>query len=63
MIKLRIYVMSFLSDLEITGYQSGINTTEANFIKYLLIKYPNTDTEIDQNKEWEAYNKLVVDRW
>ena len=55
--------MSFLSDLEITGYQPGINTTEANFIKYLLIKYPNTDTEIDQNKEWEAYNKLVVDRW
>jgi hypothetical protein len=54
--KARIIIMSHLSDAQ---HLTESNTKEANlrinFAKYLLLKFPNTDLEIDPEAEWEQF--------
>ncbi len=49
-------MMSHLSDIQanITGV---LNNAKINYVKYLLITYPNTDTEIDADAVWLAFTK------
>lgn len=63
MIKARIIIMSHLSDISTTlgmkdlGDMVNHQTHKINFVKYLLLKYPNTNVDIDADEEWELFWK------
>jgi hypothetical protein len=59
-VKARIVIMSHLSDVqEELGSvgQAIVNmcNNRINFAKYIIIKYPDTNTEIDPDAEYEIY--------
>lgn len=58
MIKVRMVIMSYLSDVQeslTSVYFRDTNRTRINFAKWLLLKYPNTDQEIDPDVEYRLY--------
>lgn len=66
-VKVRIVMMSHLSDAqELTGLikpdvahrvlSDRINH-HINFVKWLMLKFPDTNTEIDADAEYELYKK------
>ncbi len=54
-------ILSHLSDLQIemcmkqSGHGIILMTNKTNFIKFLLMKYPKTDKEINLDMEWEMF--------
>lgn len=71
-VKVRIVMMSHLSDAqELTGLikpdvshrvlSDRINH-HINFAKWLLVKFPDTNTEIDADAEYELYQKFENER-
>jgi hypothetical protein len=57
LIKLRIVLLSHLSDIADGGCTFDQLETKANFVKYLLIKFPDTNVEINPNAEFELFQK------
>jgi len=58
-LKVNMVMMSHLSDLQ-DGYEfmDSIDfNNKINFIKHLIIKYPDTDTSINADLEWEEFKK------
>jgi len=59
--KVKLIIMSHLSDVQ-EGVQyeeidyKGIRQ-KINFVKWLILKYSDTEIEIDPNKEWEDFLK------
>lgn len=61
-IKARTVIMSHLSDVQYTmtmPTERETNSTRINFAKYLLLKYSNTDQEIDPDVEYRLYLNLT----
>jgi hypothetical protein len=61
-IKARTVIMSHLSDVKYTmtmPTERETNSTRINFAKYLLLKYSNTDQEIDPDVEYRLYLNLT----
>jgi hypothetical protein len=66
-LKVRMIIMSHLSDSqELTGLikpdvshevLSGRINHHINFAKYLLMKYPDTNVEVDADLEYEEFQK------
>jgi hypothetical protein len=58
-IKTIMVIMSHLSDAqECSVFQSSSKAAHhINFAKYLILKYSNTDTVIDADAEYEAFEK------
>lgn len=59
-IKVRLVIMSHLSDLQIeTGFgqkeMQSMVSMRLNFIKWLVIHFPNTDVEIDPDAEYQKF--------
>ena len=52
-VKASMVIMSHLSDIQEISDQE--TRQKINFAKFLLLKYKNTDTEIDPNKEWSEF--------
>jgi len=51
-----IIIMSHLSDAQHLMESSSVDANlRINFAKYLLLKFPNTDVEIDPESEWELF--------
>jgi len=57
--KVKMVIMSHLSDI-----QEGFNSMDSNdlnnrinFVKSLLLKYDDTNTEINPDVEWEEFTK------
>jgi hypothetical protein len=47
-------IFSHLSDVqEVPTHNS--NHARINFVKFLINKYPNTETEIDPDAEWQEF--------
>lgn len=63
--KVRLIMMSHLSDAQDGIYLGATIHSlsefsckhKINFVKFLLLKYPNTDTEVDARVEYEAFKK------
>jgi hypothetical protein len=61
--KVKIIMMSHLSDLqEGASLPPVIYNDKINFVKWLLIKFPNTDEEIDVEKEYELFQTKFTKR-
>jgi len=58
-IKVRMVIMSHLSDIQ--DAQNSMDSKELNnrinFVKSLIMKYHDTNTEINPNFEWEEFTK------
>lgn len=48
--------MSHLSDAQDCGPDHKSRNTHINFAKFLLLKYSNTDVEIDADVEWSEFS-------
>ena len=55
-VKLLIVLMSHLSDIPFKRDTEDINT-HCEFLKFLLLKFPNTNTEIDPDEQYAIYLK------
>jgi len=60
--KVQLVIMSHLSDVQDTAmfenYKSQkIRTNKINFVKHLLMKFPNTFDKIDADLEYELFIK------
>lgn len=61
--KVSMIIMSHLSDIQEGDYSMGENNVEylrnerINFIKWLVLKYPDTRVEIDPNAEYAEFEK------
>ena len=55
-VKLSMIILSHLSDIQedLTRYPNNSNT-RINFIKYLTLRYTNTDTEVDPYVVFEEF--------
>lgn len=53
--KARLIIMSHLSDAQESLNKNAVMSI--NFAKFLLMKYPNTDVEIDPDAEWAEFAK------
>lgn len=55
LVRVKIVMMSHLSD--ITEYRTHpiTNNHKINFVKYLILTYPNTDVEIDADEVYKEY--------
>ncbi len=50
--------MSHLSDAqETSGFNSKRCNTHINFAKFLLLKYSDTNVEIDADAEWKEFSE------
>lgn len=49
-VKASTIILSHLGDLQIDGCQWRIN-----FVKFLVMKFPNTDTEINPDEEYKEF--------
>lgn len=58
-VQVRILIASQLSDVQELGLYANqkMLDTSMNYCKWLLAKYPNTETEVDANEEYELFNK------
>ena len=61
-LKVKMIIMSQLSDVQETvgDYHPTIlsnNRQKLNFAKYLLMKYPDTNVEVDADLEYEEFKK------
>lgn len=58
-LKVKMVMMSHLSDVQDTYGMMDANEARSkiNFVKYLMMKYPNTDTEINADDEWALFLK------
>ena len=55
-LKARMVIMSHLSDAQHLMESSVIDANlRINFAKFLLLKFPNTDVEINPESEWEQF--------
>ena len=57
--KVRTVCMSHLSDVqELVGFQNTGNdvSLRCNFVKFLLLKFSDTNTEIDPDKEYSEFS-------
>ncbi len=57
-VKVRLVMMSHLSDVQM-GLLPDIADERLDFVKFLLLKFPNTDTEIDPDAEWQLFQERV----
>lgn len=59
-VRVRIVMMSHLSDVQdraILGGNPQIQSEKIDFVRWLLLKFPNTNTKIDADAEYELYQK------
>lgn len=55
-IKVRIVMMSHLSDVQEGGNMPiAWKSNRIDFVKYLMLKYTNTDVEIDADEEYKLF--------
>lgn len=54
MLKVRMVMMSHLSDVQ-EFLNNPENRKKINFVKFLMLKYPNTDIEINPDEEWQKF--------
>lgn len=54
LVKVKIVIYSHLNDLMMNKEDLNFKT-RMNFVKYLINKFPNTEVEIDPNKEWDNF--------
>lgn len=55
--KVSMVILSNLSDLQAVSHPPQLQRTILNFIKYLVMKYPNTDVEVDGGEEYSEFRK------
>lgn len=53
--KVRLIIMSHLSDIQ--EGQVKNHSDRINFVKWLLLSYPNTNVEVDPDQEYTRYLK------
>lgn len=53
-LKVRMIIMNHLSDVQ--DYCAN-NRHKLNFVKYLLMKYPDTNIEVNADLEYEEFQK------
>lgn len=53
----RMVMMSHLSDLSMLQHDTESFNNKTNFVKFLLLKYQDTSTEIDAEHEWQLMLK------
>ena len=62
-VKCKIVIMSHLSDvqemIQFTVHNSPDVQIRLNFVKHLLLKFPDTDTEIYPDVEWENFRDSI----
>jgi hypothetical protein len=56
MLKVRMVIMSHLSDVQGGFLLKEEANIRINFVKYLLMKYPDTNKEIDPDGEFDQFN-------
>lgn len=61
-LKVSMIIMSHLSDVQDTNMFANfkaekIRTNKINFVKHLIMKYPDTSVEINADEEYEAFIK------
>jgi len=60
-VKVRIVMMSHLSDISVLRpYNQEMSENiqnKINFIKFLLLNFPDTNVEINPEKEYEVFQK------
>lgn len=54
-VKLSIVIMSHLSDINDIPFYANERSHRINFVKYLLMKFPDTNTEIDPDFEYTEF--------
>jgi hypothetical protein len=60
--KVRMVLMSHLSDIQTGLLPNAILIDEVNFVKFLIRKFPNTDMHIDPDKEYKEYADFMANR-
>lgn len=50
-------IMSHLSDVQSAPLTPEAKNRRINFVKFLVLKYPDTRTEIDADKEWNEFKE------
>lgn len=50
-------IMSHLSDIQDVALCDSEINHKINFAKFLLLKYPNTDTEVDADEEYSQFKQ------
>lgn len=58
-VKVRLVMMSHLSDVQMFLLTDDTANERLDFVKFLLLKFPNTDTEIDADAEWALFQERV----
>lgn len=58
-VKVRMIIMSHVSDMQATG---KCDYNVANFIKWLLMKYPDTSTEVNADDCFREFQASVIQR-
>lgn len=57
LVKVSLVIMSHLSDIQASPNNEA-NNTKINFVKFLLLRYPNTFDKIDADFEFGDFCKL-----
>lgn len=53
--KVSLIMMSYLSDVQEGNMPFMSNNARLNFVKFLILKYPNTDTEVSGAEEYHNF--------
>lgn len=54
-VKASLVMMSHLSDINDIPFSENERSHRINFIKFLLLKFNNTDTDIDPDAEYKLF--------
>ena len=57
LVRASMVIMSHLSDLATDFLNFNEKQDRINFIKFLILKYPDTSVEIDPDAEYELHRK------
>jgi hypothetical protein len=55
LVRASIVIMSHLSDLADITFDFSEKRDRINFIKFLILRYPDTSVEIDPDAEYDLY--------
>lgn len=61
-VKVKMVIMSHLSDVQDAPQNTGRNHIRINFVKYLILKFKDTDTLIDANEQYQLFLKQNAER-
>ena len=59
--QVKMIIMSYLSDLQEGNMPFMSNNTRINFVKFLVMKYPNTEVEVSGAKEFADFKEKYPD--